>query len=71
MGRILKYIEKSGNGKFQCYKTKKLSLDSNDNDIIAYNYDDKPVVQTTKSVFAETNRSRKKIIYHIKSLSKH
>ncbi|GAB6012454.1 hypothetical protein [Viscerimonas tarda] len=58
MGRILDYIQQSSNGKFQCYKTKKLSLDSNDNDTIAYNYDDNPVVQTTKSVFAETDRSR-------------
>jgi len=58
MGRILEYIQKSGNGKYQCYKTKKLSLDTNDNDTIAYNYDDKTVVQTTKSVFAETDRSR-------------
>ncbi|KAA6303272.1 MAG: hypothetical protein EZS26_000535 [Candidatus Ordinivivax streblomastigis] len=42
MGKILEYIEQSGNGKYQCYKTKKLSLDSNDNDTIAYNYDDNP-----------------------------
>ena len=40
MGRILEYIQQSGNGKFQCYNTKKLSLDVNDNDIIAYSYDD-------------------------------
>jgi hypothetical protein len=58
MGRVLEYIQRSGNGKFQCYKTKKLSLDTNDNDTITYNYDDKTVVQTTKSVFAETDRSR-------------
>jgi len=58
MGRILEYIQRTGNDKYQCYKTKKLSLDSNDSDTIAYNYDDKPVVQTTKSVFAETDRSR-------------
>jgi hypothetical protein len=62
MGRILEYIQKSGNGKYQCYKTKKLSLDSNDNDIIAYNYDDNTIVQTTKSVFAETNRSRQGVV---------
>ena len=58
MGKILDYIQQSSNGKFQCYKTKKLSLGSNDNDTIAYNYDDNSVVQTTKSVFAETNRCR-------------
>ena len=58
MGKILEYIERSGAGKYLCYKTKKLSLDANDNDTIAYNYDDNPVVQTTRSVFAETDRSR-------------
>ncbi|GAP72609.1 hypothetical protein SAMD00024442_37_17 [Candidatus Symbiothrix dinenymphae] len=49
MGKILEYIEKSGNGKYICYKTKKLSLDSNDNDTIAYNYDDKPASEFKKS----------------------
>jgi hypothetical protein len=58
MGKILEYIQKSGNGKYLCYKTKKLSLDAGDNDTIAYNYDDNRVVQATKSVFAETDRSR-------------
>ncbi|MDR2292820.1 MAG: hypothetical protein LBE11_05020, partial [Prevotellaceae bacterium] len=39
MGKILKYIE--GNGaKYQCFKTKKMLLDTSDNDTIAYNYDD-------------------------------
>jgi hypothetical protein len=57
MGKILKYIE--GNGtKYQCFKTRKRLLDVNDNDTIAYNYDDKPVVQTKKSVVIETDRSR-------------
>jgi len=42
-----------------CYKkTKKLSLDYSESDTIAYNYNDNPIVQTTKSVFAETDRSR-------------
>lgn len=58
MGKILDYIESSGNGKYHCYKTKKMSLDSNDNDIIAYNYDDKSTSKATKSVFAETNSTR-------------
>jgi hypothetical protein len=58
MSIILEYIEKSGDGKYFCYKTKKFSLDSNENDTIGYNYDDKTVVQTTKSVFAETDRSK-------------
>jgi hypothetical protein len=62
MGKILEYIQQSGNGKYQCYKTKKLSLDSNDNDTIAYNYDDKPAAQTNKSIFAETDRSRQRTV---------
>jgi hypothetical protein len=62
MGKILDYIEKSGKGKYFCYKTKKLSLDTNDNDTIAYNYEDNPVVQTTKSVFAETDRARQSTV---------
>ena len=62
MGKILEYIERSGGGKYQCYKTQKLSLDVNDNDTIAYNYDDKPVAQSQKSIFAETDRSRRKAV---------
>ena len=62
MGRILEYIQQSSKGKFQCYKTKKLSLDNNDNDTIAYNYDDNAVVQTTKSIFAETDRNRQNTV---------
>ncbi|MDR1729105.1 MAG: hypothetical protein LBR52_00365 [Prevotellaceae bacterium] len=62
MGKILDYIQQSGNGKYQCYKTKKLSLDTNNNDTIAYNYDDKTVVQATKSIFAETDRNRQSTV---------
>jgi hypothetical protein len=58
MGKILEYIQQSGKGKYLCYKTKKLSLDFDDSDTIAYNCDDNAVVQATKSVFAETDRSR-------------
>ncbi|MDR3327433.1 MAG: hypothetical protein LBT04_04810 [Prevotellaceae bacterium] len=57
MGKILEYIEKSGGGKYICYKTKKLSLDANDNDTIAYNYDDNTIAQTTKSVEQIVNQS--------------
>lgn len=60
MGRILDYIEKSGGGKYVCYKTKKLSLDYNDNDTLAY--EDKPVSQFKKSVFAETDQTRKQTV---------
>ena len=62
MGKILDYIQSSGNGKYLCYKTKKLSLDASDNDTIEYTYDDKAIVQITKSVFAETDRSRKSVV---------
>lgn len=56
MGMILDYIEQAGKGKYQCFKTKKICLDSVDNDTIAYNYDDKTIANATKSTFAG-NRS--------------
>ena len=62
MGAIIDYIEKTGDGKFFCFKTKKLCLDSSDNNTIAYNYDDKNISNATKSIFAETNHSRVKTI---------
>lgn len=60
MGRILDYIEKSGKGKYICYKTRKLSLDHNVSDTLAY--DDKPISQFRKSVFAEKDHSRKQTV---------
>lgn len=60
MGMILDYIEQAGKGKYQCFKTKKICLDSVDNDTIAYNYDDKTIANATKSTFAETDHSRVK-----------
>lgn len=62
MGAIIDYIEKIGEGKFFCFKTKKLCLDSSDNNTIAYNYDDKNISNATKSIFAETNHSRVKTV---------
>ena len=62
MGKILDYIQQSGNGKYHCYKTKKLSLDTYDSDTIAYSYDDKAVVQMTKNIFAETDRIRQSTV---------
>ena len=35
---ILDYIEQAGKGKYQCFKTKKICLDSVDNDTIAYKF---------------------------------
>lgn len=52
---ILDYIEQAGKGKYQCFKTKKICLDSVDNDTIAYNYDDKTIANATA-------HSRKQII---------
>ena len=60
MGKILEYIEKSGGGKYVCYKTKKLSLDISDNDTLSY--DDKPVSEFKKSFFAETDQCRKQTV---------
>ena len=59
---ILDYIEQAGKGKYQCFKTKKICLDSVDNDTIAYNYDDKTIANATKSTFAETDHSRVKTV---------
>ena len=59
---ILDYIEQAGKGKYQCFKTKKICLDSVDNDTIAYNYDDKTIANATKSTFAETDHSRIKTV---------
>mgnify|MGYP000446075794 CR=1 FL=1 len=56
------YIEQAGKGKYQCFKTKKICLDSVDNDTIAYNYDDKTIANATKSTFAETDHSRVKTV---------
>jgi hypothetical protein len=67
--KILDFIELQGNGKYHCYKTKKLSLDTVNNDSIAYNYDDKVASISTKSDFAETDRTRKKTVDLSKLLS--
>lgn len=56
MGRILDFIDKEGNGRYSCYKTKKFSLDDNDPETL--NYDDRPVLATNSSKFAETDLSR-------------
>ena len=60
MDKILKCLEELGEGKYVCYKTRKVSLDVNDEDII--DYDDKPVVQTHDSRFAESDQTRVKTV---------
>lgn len=56
MGKILDYIEKSGAGKYYCYKTKKISLDNNNNDTLSY--DDKPASVASSSKIAESDLTR-------------
>lgn len=55
--KILDFIEKDGEGKYSCYKTKKLILDQNDQDTL--DYDDKAPVATNSTSIAETDLSRK------------
>lgn len=55
MGKILDFIEKKGDGAYHCYKTKKISLDSSDAEIL--NYDDKPASTTKSSKIAESDMS--------------
>lgn len=56
MGRVLNYIEKSENGVYHCYQTKKCFLETTDYDILTY--DDKPSITLKASKFAETDQSR-------------
>jgi hypothetical protein len=56
MGTILKFIEDTGEGKYLCYKTNKVSLEASDNDLL--NYDDKPASTRTTSLIAESNLTR-------------
>ena len=58
--KILDFIEKDGDGKYSCYKTRKLVLDQNDQDTL--DYDDKPAVSLNSSNFAETDLSRKETV---------
>lgn len=56
MGRILKFIEEKGEGKFLCYKTNKISIESSEADIL--DYDDKPASMRNTSLIAESNLAR-------------
>ena len=53
MEKILQYIERTGDGNYHCYSTKKVSLDTHVTDIL--DYDDKPVSTKKKSEIAETD----------------
>ena len=54
--KILDFIEKDGEGKYSCYKTKKLILDQNDQDTL--DYDDRPAVSLNSVSIAETDLTR-------------
>lgn len=56
VGRILKFIEEKGEGKYLCYKTNKISIEPSDADVL--NYDDKPVSTRNTSLIAESNLQR-------------
>lgn len=56
MGRIIDFIQKEGQGKYLCYKTRKTSLATESSDTLAY--DDKPSVQIFGSQIAESNKAR-------------
>lgn len=56
MGKILEFIEKDGDGKYSCYKTKKFCLDGTDPDTL--DYDDRPAQELKSGKFAETDLSR-------------
>lgn len=60
MKKILDCIQELGEGRYLCYKTRKVSLDVNDNDTL--DYDDKDVQQVHDSRFAESNQTRVKTI---------
>ena len=55
--KILDFIENDGEGKYSCYKTRKLILDQNDQDTL--DYDDKPAVSLNAASIAESDLSRK------------
>ena len=56
MGRITQFIQDSGEGRYTCFKTKKLSLDTTVSDTLTY--DDKTASKTKKGNFAETDDRR-------------
>ena len=58
--KILDFIEKDGEGKYSCYKTKKLVLDEKDQDTL--DYDDKPAIQLNSAQIAESDMSRKETV---------
>lgn len=56
MGHIIPFIQETGEGKYTCFKTQKISLDTTVSDILIY--DDKTVSHSKKSGFAESDDRR-------------
>lgn len=56
MGRILDFIDKEGEGRYYCYKTKKFSLDDKDPETL--DYDDRPATSTSGKNIAESDLKR-------------
>lgn len=56
MGKILDCIQRIGGKKYYCYNSRKISLDTNNNDILIY--DDKPALLTKSTQIAESDLSR-------------
>lgn len=56
MGKILNYIQDRGKGKYTCYSTKKVSLDTSESEI--FEYDDKPILSDKAGKIAETDKSK-------------
>ena len=56
MGKILKFIEEKGEGKYLCYKTNKIAIESSEADVL--DYDDKPASTRNTSLIAESNLTR-------------
>lgn len=55
MGKILEYIEQKGDGAYHCYRTKKISIDTANAEVL--DYDDKPATTTKTSKIAESDTS--------------
>lgn len=61
MKKILNCVEELGEGRYTCYKTKKFSLEREEQDMV--DYDDKqPVSNQRNGKFAETDHTRKKTV---------
>ncbi len=56
MGKILDFIDKEGEGRYYCYKTKKFSLDDPAPETL--DYDDRPATSTSGKSIAESDLRR-------------